>query len=361
MKKVLHIIHGLNLGGAENFIYNLLKAVDQNQYRFDFAIQEPEIKHTEFKKLIEAKGGKIIVIPDFLHNPIGQIISLRRILRNGYDYVHIHINAFINPLPAIVASHADCKVIIHSHSTQNGKGGIAGKLVHRMNKGLFLKRKFIRLACSNEAGEWMYDKRSFQVIPNAIDISIYQYNAEYRRKIRERYGLRDEYIIGQVGRLIPLKNQAFSLRIFSKLKQKAPQSNFKIMFAGDGPEKQTLMDLAKQLHIEDDVIFAGAVHDINEYYSAFDILIMPSWFEGLGLVYVEAQAAGLQAIVSDTVPMVADVSGSVIFLSLKDKDQWVEALTQNTNPYNRRFISDKINGSEFDSHIMVERMCEIYK
>ena len=82
MKKILHIIHGLNLGGAENFIFNLLKAIDQDRYRFDFAIQEPEIKHTEFKKLIEAKGGKIFVVPDFLHNPIGQIIGLRGILKN---------------------------------------------------------------------------------------------------------------------------------------------------------------------------------------------------------------------------------------------------------------------------------------
>lgn len=360
MKKILHIIHGLNLGGAENFIYNLLKAVDQNRYRFDFAIQEPEIKHKEFKKLIEAKGGKIIVIPDFLHNPIGQIICLRRIFRDGYDYVHIHMNAFINPLPAIVASHADCKVIIHSHSTQNGKGGVAGKLVHRINKELFLKRKFVRLACSNEAGKWMFSKRQFQVIPNAIDISIYQYNVESRRKIRERYGLSDEYIIGQVGRLLPLKNQAFSLRLLSKLKQNAPQLSAKILLAGDGPEKQKLMDLAKQLNIDNDVIFAGAVHDINEYYSAFDVFIMPSWFEGLGLVSVEAQAAGLQAIVSDTVPMETNISGSVIFLPLNDEKQWIEALIQNATPYNRRIISDKLKGSEFDSRIMVGRMYEVY-
>lgn len=360
MKKILHIIHGLNLGGAENFIFNLLKAIDENKYRFDFAIQEPDIKHTEFKKLIEAKGGKIFVIPDFLHNPIGQYVRLRKIFKTGYDYVHIHMNAFINPIPAIVASHAKCNVIIHSHSTQNGRGGTAGKLVHEMNKRMFLKRKFIRLACSREAGGWMFDNRFFKVIPNAIDIAKYQYNDEFRREIRERYALNDEYIIGQIGRLIPLKNQVFSLRVLSKLREKAPHLKTKLMIVGEGPEKQNLMNLVAHLHIEDEVIFSGAVHNINEYYSAFDSFIMPSLFEGLALVSVEAQAAGLKTMVSDTVTREVNISGTVTFLPLDNVSKWVDALIQNSNPYDRCIISAKLKGSEFDSLFMVEQMYEIY-
>lgn len=360
MKKILHVIHGLNLGGAENFIYNLLSAIDENEFRFDFAIQEPEIKHKKFKELIEATGGKIFVIPDFMHNPVGQVKALRHLLKNSYDYVHIHMNAFINPLPAIVAGGANCRVIIHSHSTRNGRGGAMGKLLHKLNKMCFLRDKFIRLACSSEAGRWMFGSHDFQMIPNAIDTAIYRFNEAYRHNIREKYGLTNEYVIGQVGRLISLKNQRFSIGLLAKIRKEHPELDAKLMLVGDGPQKEGLVSFARQLHVEEAVIFTGAVHNINEYYSAFDSFIMPSLFEGLALVAVEAQASGIHCVISDTVTREADITGSIKFLPLSLEDTWLECLFNFSIPYDRSIIADKVCGSEFDHSVMVKKMQRVY-
>lgn len=360
MKKILHVIHGLNLGGAENFIFNLLGAIDSSRFRFDFAVQEPEIKHTEFKRLIEAKGGKIFIIPDFLHNPAGHARALKEVLDRGYDFVHIHMNAFINPIPAIVASRFDCQVVIHSHSTRNGRGGRVGKLVHRLNKAFFLKKRYVRLSCSAEASRWMFGSASARVISNAIDVKAFAFSPETRRRIRAHFGLGEEFVMGQVGRLIPLKNQTLSINVLAELKNRLPDSGVKLMLLGEGPMEDELRCLVRERGLENDVIFAGAVHNANEYYSAFDCFLMPSWFEGLALVAVEAQAAGLRAFVSDSVTREVNISGSVEFLSIKDSAAWASRIARVAVPYDREAISESVRGSGFDSSIMARTMEVVY-
>lgn len=361
MTRILHVIHGLNLGGAENFIYNLLGAIDRERFRFDFAIQEPEIKHRKFKELIEERGGTIYIIPDFTDAPFRQAKALKSIMLRKYDCVHIHMNAFINPIPAIVASKFDCKVIIHSHSTQNGRGGLLGKFVHILNKSMFLKDRFIRLSCSREATRWMFGNRSAQVISNAIDVAKFAFSPDYRNRIREKFNLTDEFVVGQVGRLIPLKNQTFSIQVMRRLKETHPRLKAKLMLIGEGPSKDELERLALETGVGEDVIFVGAVHNVNEYYSAFDAFVMPSWFEGLGLVSVEAQAAGLKSLVSDTVTREVDITDSVEFLSLKKIDEWTEGFLKASKPYDRSLISNRVKESAFDSVKMAETMERIYE
>lgn len=360
MIKILHVIHGLNLGGAENFIYNLLGAINHDMFRFDFAVQEPEIKHTKFKELIVKAGCTIHIIPDFVRNPIGHAIHLRKIINSGYDYVHIHMNAFINPIPAIVASKGNCKVIIHSHSTSNGKGGFVGKLIHYINKSLFIKKYFIRLSCSEAAGRWMFGEKSSVVICNAINPEEYSYNGDIRRQIRASLDINDGLVIGQIGRLIPLKNQAFSINLLKTIREQVPELDVRLVLIGDGPQKEELELLAEQLDIRKYVIFTGNVHNANEYYSAFDTFILPSLIEGLAFVAVEAQANGLKTIVADTLPHELDITNSVSFISLNKPDEWVIQLIENAKEYDRHTIADKVKGSPFDVNVMVKTMEHIY-
>ncbi|MBD5283237.1 MAG: glycosyltransferase family 1 protein [Bacteroides sp.] len=193
MIKILHIIHGLNLGGAETFIFNLLSGINSDEFRFDFAIQEPEIKHKQFEKLIYDKGGKIFIIKDFFKNPVAHTQYLKRVVKTGYDFVHIHINAFINPIPAIVATQYKSRVIIHSHNSQNVRGGILSKFVHKLNTSLFLSPKFIRLSCSRKASDWMFGSRGSKMILNAVDTERYSFSEKSRNDIRSIYGIKDRY------------------------------------------------------------------------------------------------------------------------------------------------------------------------
>lgn len=359
MKKILHVIHGLNHGGAEMFIFNLLSAIDDSQYRFDFAIQEPVINYTEFQKLIEKKGGKIFIIPDFMHNPIGQAIKFQQILQQSYDIVHIHINAFINPIPAIVASRFDCNVIIHSHNTKNGKGGIIGKLLHHLNKSLFLKQKYIRLACSDLAGEWMFGKKSYTMIPNGVNISKYKYDEINRNHIRKKYNIGDAFVIGHVGRLLQLKNQSFSIKLLAKLRERHPQLNAKLILIGDGPMKDDLISLTIKYNVRDHVIFTGVIDNVNEYYSTFDVFVMPSYFEGLAFVAVEAQASGLKSFISSTVTREINITDSVTFLPISEVEPWVDAIANNID-YDRNKIASKFIKSPFNSTVLAQKMSAIY-
>lgn len=359
MKSILHIIHGLNLGGAENFIFNLLSGIDSEEFRFDFVIQEPEIKHKKFEELIIERGGRIHIINDFFKNPIAHARDLKRVIATGYDVIHIHMNAFINPLPAVLAA-GNGKVIIHSHSKQNGRGGVCGKLIHYFNRSIFLKSSFERLSCSEDASVWMFGNKGSKMIYNAVDIDKYSYKEKYRDAIRSRYSIKNEFVIGQVGRLIGIKNQAFSIRLLSKLRQKYSNLNVKLMLVGDGEDKEMLEQLADELNIAESIIFVGPVHNANEFYSAFDLLIVPSVFEGLAFVAIEAQAAGLRCVLSDAIPIEANASGQAQFCSLDDPDKWMEVIYGCCLSYDRSQIAQKIIESNFNLTRMVLSMVSVY-
>lgn len=270
------------------------------------------------------------------------------------------MNAFINPIPAIAAAASNCKVIIHSHSTQNGRGGLLGKLIHKLNKQLFLKDNFIRLSCSKAASMWMFGNKDSQNISNAVDTNKYIYNESIRNRLRSKHNLSNEYVIGQVGRLIPLKNQAFSIRLLANIIRLHPDINAKLMLVGDGSDKEKLISLARSLKISDNIIFTGNVHNANEYYSVFDSFIMTSLFEGLTYAAIEAQTAGLKSIMSDTISKEVNITDSVDFLSLAKPELWVEQLYLNSLKYDRNIISQKVIGSAFDLNVMVKSMENIY-
>lgn len=360
MKRILHIIHGLNLGGAENFIFNLLSGIDSKQFRFDFAIQEPEVRHKEFEKLIAERDGAILFMADFFKNPIAHIRDLNRVIGSGYDVVHIHMNAFINPMPAIIASRFPCRVIIHSHNSQNGRGGMMGKLLHRLNTKLFLKKDFIRLSCSELASKWMFGKKGSTMIYNAINVDKYAFNHSARLRIRSQHGITNELVIGQVGRLIELKNQQFSIRLLSELHKNKPELHAKLMLVGDGPDLKMLQTLATDLNVADSVIFTGPVNNVRDYYSAFDVFIMPSYFEGLAYAAVEAQAAGLECLISDGVTKQVNITDTVKFLPLKEQGRWLQDINSIDNSTFRPIISDRVKKSRFNLSGMVQTMEAIY-
>lgn len=362
MKKILHIIHGLNIGGAENFIFNILSNIDSKKFRFDFAIQNPQIGHQEFKKLIEETGGKIYVITDFRRNILKEYRELSEILANGYDYVHIHMNAFVNPIPAIAASRFPNKVIIHSHNTHNGSGGTIARILHLINRRLFLKKRFIRLACGTEAGKWMFNHKDFKVMDNAVNLSRFRFNQNAANSIRQKYALADEPIIGHMGRFVPEKNQKFILQIFSQMKATQPNSKTKLMLCGDGPMRKEVMELARNSGVSNDVIFTGNITDPEMYYSAFDCFILPSWFEGLAFVAIEAQASGLKVIASDTNTSEINVTGNVRFLSLQESAaKWSDAIIDALRPTDRIANAEKMRGSKHDLNRLVNTLINVYE
>lgn len=363
MKKIriLNIIHGLNKGGAESFVYNVINLLDASVYEIDIAIQNPEIKHGSIEDLMRNKGGNIHVITDFRRNLLLHIRDLHRILSSGYDYVHIHMNALVNPFPVYVASKYANKVIVHSHNTCNGSGGLLGKICHKINKHLILRRKFINIACGIDAGKWMFGNRPFTVLNNAVHLPKFTFNEAIRYQLRKKYDLKAEIVIGQVGRLADVKNHIYSFKVLKRLKEKSPDFAFKLVCVGEGELETYLKQQSDLLGISSDVIFVGGVNNPYDYYSMFDCLLLPSLFEGFAFVAVEAQASGLKVYASDCNTKDINITDAVSFFSLNDFDGCVNLLLNLQKQYDRQEISSKLIGTNFDDRVLKLKAEELYQ
>lgn len=362
MKRILHVIHGLNLGGAETLIYNIIRKSDLKCFHFDFVIQNPSIGNTSLKEYIEKIGGRIFLITDFRKNIFKHFRDIKSILAKGYDVVHIHMNSLINPIPVYASSKFANKVIIHSHNTSNGKGGLFGKIIHKLNTHLFLRNRFINLACGNDAGKWMFPSKKYTVINNAIDLEKFSYSFDNRTKIREEYEIpSDAFIIGHIGRFLPVKNQRYLVDILFQLRSSRQDIDSYLLLVGTGPQLNEIKDYANSLGLNKYVKFTGPVQNTSEIYSAFDIFLLPSLYEGFAFVAVEAQASGLYVIASENNTKEINITGNVNFLSLEEKkDRWIEKITSLIKAYDRKKMGEKLVGSEYDLNSMIKIINKIY-
>lgn len=185
--KVLHLELSENTGGIEVFLYNLYSHIDRDQFQFDFITQsDAPAKENEFKDL----GGHIIKISSYKH-PVRYYRELKTVMERGYDIIHIHKNSAANILPVVIANIVgNATVISHSHNTSPTSGGRISLLLHKVNRGYLYKAIKYHLACSQEAGKWMYgSNKEFHVIPNGIDTKRFAFNQQTRNLYRrEVYG-----------------------------------------------------------------------------------------------------------------------------------------------------------------------------
>ena len=183
-----------------------------------------------------------------------------------------------------------------------------------------------RFACSRKAGEMLFGASPFTVLPNGVDTGAFaRHDPEARARLREHLGVaEDEILLGHVGRFSAQKNHAGLLRIFAAALQRRP--NARLLLLGQGPLEAETRALAQELGVADRVIFAGVRTNVQVFYHAMDAFLLPSLFEGLPVVLVEAQAAGLPCFVSDTIDRGAAFADGVHFLPLGDTDAWAAAL-----------------------------------
>ena len=246
--KILYFIYGLNIGGAETFIYNLLTVWDEKRYHIDFVLQSKNNTNKKLLKLCKEKGCNVMVIAPFHRNPFKSAIQLNRLLsKKEYGAIHIHANAFINIIPVVVAGLQRVPVIIHSHNTRNNSAGSIGRTLHLFNRMLFSHMKIIRIACGEEAGKWMFGKKDFLVVDNAIPVEDYAFSEQKRQTIRDKYGVEKEILIGHVGRFVEAKNHEFMIKCFYEIHRNLPDS--KLILVGDGELKAQIENKCKILDL----------------------------------------------------------------------------------------------------------------
>ena len=356
MIKVLQIGMSYETGGTEVFLYNHYKEINREEIQFDFIAYKDTIS---FEEEVTKLGAKVHKVVGPRKNPIKSYKDLLQIIKeNNYDVIHINISSFANIIPVLTALQGKIpKIIIHSHN--NGMEMSKLKIVlHNLNKFITKKLKIQRLACSKSAGEFMFGSSPFEVFENAIKPQDFAYDPNKRKSIREELGIEeDSYVIGNVGRLHSQKNQSFLIDVFSKYLKLNPNSY--LLIIGQGELEQELISQAEKLGIKDRVIMPGFKSNVNDYYNAMDIFCLPSIYEGLGIVGIEAQMNGLPCIYSDKCVEEVDISKKSLFISLEEPTSWLRAIE-----YTRRTANEETRYNqpeEYDIEKNIKKLELIYK
>lgn len=314
MIRVLHVFHEMSNGGTGHFVMNYYRHMDRDKIQFDFltSVDEPGYFDEEIRSL----GGRLFRAYPFSRNPIRNYFDIARIVReNRYQIVHRHTGSAFGYFDLRAARRGGAKhLILHAHNTDVGKPA-----VHKIAKAI-LAVNCHRFACSKSAGEFLFGRRnSFEVIPNAIDMTRFSFSPVVREEMRKRLGLENNLVIGHIGRMEEQKNHQKLLSIFAEMHQIRADS--KLVCIGNGSLKTEIMAFAEQLGLSHSVLFLGQRNDVDKVIHCFDAFLFPSLYEGFPVTLVEAQTNGLPCFTSkDAVPAEVNVTGNVHYISLSESD-----------------------------------------
>lgn len=336
--RVLQVVPSLNRSaGVARVVYNWNRFHDESRVHFDFLHHSSRngiLMHNErYDEELEATGSKVYTVnyaADDLRRFMREVHEVFEKVGSSYDIVHCHMpnSAFCVLREAELAGIKHR--VLHSHLNNS-----SDKFLHRLrNVPLNAIGKHYatdRIACSEDAGHFLFGSQPFTVINNGIPLEQFAYSLESRERLRVELGIGHiDPVIGCVGRFVKQKNFPFAIRVFAKFHEAFPDG--KMLILGDGDNRDELKKTIMTEHLSDAVILAGVREDINKLYSVMDVFFMPSLYEGLPVSAVEAQAAGLPCVYSDKVPKETDITGTGAFVSLDNGvEQWVNVLTAALN------------------------------
>lgn len=361
--RVLQVLSILNQGGAENMVMNLYRAIDKEKIQFDFIVHTNE--RGAFDDEAESLGAVIYHAPKYTGTNHFQYVKWwKSFLADHPEYriLHSHIRSCASVYIPI-AKKRGLKTIVHSHSTSNGSG--FASLVKKVMQFPLRHQADYLFACSKEAGEWLFGKKAvkkdnFKVIYNGIDCERFHFNEQDRVLIREKYGIKDNFVVGNIGRHTLSKNPLFMLEIFSEIYKR--DNNARLLQVGQGEMTEQMKQKCHDLDIEQAVIFTGVHNDVEKYYSAMDVFLFPSLWEGLGIVVVEAQTNGMQCVVSNAVPVLADIGAGLFHrMDLQDSVKKWASLVISFSKSNR--LDDKtgfVRSAGYDISDIAKTMEKFY-
>ena len=319
----------MNAGGAETFLMKLYRKMDRKRYQMDFCINVKE--ECFYEQEILGLGGKLYRIPTKSENINEFKKCLTDIIKNEkYEYVLRIASNGASFLDAKIAKKAGAKVVAVRSSNSSDGAGLKMKLAHLIGRFLFERYIDVRIAPSDLAAKYTFGDRNYRngkvhILHNAIDLDVFKYNEEERKRVRKQLGLTDTSIVyGHVGRFMSQKNHSFLLEVFNEIYKANAEA--KLLLVGNGELENEIRNIVSKYDLEDAVVFAGVRQDIPAILSAMDAFVFPSLYEGMPNTVIEAQATGIQCFVADTITREADITGLVRFLPIDNKQTWVECL-----------------------------------
>lgn len=321
--RVLQVVTKMDRGGLETMLMNYYRRIDRNKVQFDFLVHREE--RGAYDDEIELLGGKIYRLPRLVSWSVSYLSSLNNFFDEHpkYKIIHVHQDCLSSVILKVAAQHDIPVRIAHSHNADQDKNiKYPIKLWYRRSIPRYATNLF---ACGRDAGDWMFRGAPYSIINNAIDAAAYSFNQDKHTEMRYRLNLTDELVVGHVGRFNTQKNHPFLLEIFAVLVKKEP--NAVLLLVGGGANMSKTQAKAQALGITENVRFLGVCSDVTDLMQAMDVFVFPSLYEGLGIALIEAQAAGLPCVVSDTIPKEAYLTDLVKSESLSDSpDIWAEKI-----------------------------------
>ena len=326
--RVLFFLETFGLGGVESFVVNSLEHLKSKSVDIDCCVARKTT--TLFDERIRASGVSFYDLGNTVDAFPG--IRYKRAVRlfadyladNEYDIVHIHANHGVDYCFAYVAKGAGVpRVIMHSHNTNVTCGGYKS-IGHYLFRAVFSRYADDFCACSQEAAEWLFPKYVLQageyaIVPNGIDLEEFKYSQDVHDSMRAEFGLKNQKIIGHVGRFNYQKNHEFLIESFALIAE--ARKDVTLVLVGEGELLDEVRLQVKKLGLEDRVVFAGSRADMPRLYAGFDLMLFPSRFEGLSIALLEAQASSLPIVAADTISSETVVSERLRLVPL-EKREW---------------------------------------
>lgn len=364
MKRILQLTDSIEKrNGRMSVVMNIYRKIDRSKIQFDFLVTDYgyENYYDEITKL----GGKVYFLPydklslKKIKHEFLKIVNLRK-----YDYVHYHALSKWGECVSY-AKQQNIKVIVHSHATV-----LSNSLFKSIRNRLFslniLTTADERIAISPEAGKKLFLWQSFKYIPNMVEYNRFSFSQFKRSSVRQKYNIKNEdKVIGMVGRISEQKNQLFALKVLNQLIER--KENVKLMIVGDTDKKELsyykkVKKYINENDLNEKVIFTGLVNSVGDYYSAFDILWLPSLYEGMPTVGIEAQANGMPILVSDKVTKSMKIIDAVKFLSIKNSiNLWIHFTIMLLKMNRERDALRKFKNSPFNEQSVLNEWMKLYK
>lgn len=359
--RILQVFARMDRGGAETMIMELYRNIDRSKIQFDFVVHTKD--KCAFDEEIIGLGGKLYRVPKYTginHSKYKKVWNSLFSTYPEYKIIHAHVRSTASIFLKI-AKRYGLTTIAHSHSTSNGYG-IGASIKNALQKNLLSYSDFL-LAASEEAGKWLFGSEAikednFFVLNNAINTEKFIFNKEIREEVRKKMKIDTKTVIGHVGNFKKEKNHKFLIDIFKEYHTINPNSI--LMLVGEGNLEDTIKNKVKDYGLLDSVLFLGSRSNVNELMQAMDVFVFPSLFEGLGIVAIEAQAAGLPTLVSDTLPIEVKVTDIIDFISLNASfKEWENAIFKKTN-YRREDKKIEVIQAGYDINTTVEFLKTFY-
>lgn len=361
---MLHILHSMNRGGAENALMNYYRCIDRSLVQFDFLLTNPA--KCDFEDEILSLGGRIYRVPLLsMGNPFGYIKGVNRFFKDHPEYriAHSHTSSK-SVFPLAIAKYRGVPVrIAHSHNSKS-ENGIRG-LIRNALMPLLKYTANTYFSCGEQAADWLYGKRlsrngKVRIIRNVINADRFRINPEMRRSIRKQLGIgEDAFVVGHVARFCPEKNHKFSVDILKEILSAVPDAT--LLLVGDGALRSEIAAHAKSLGVESKVKMVGVVPNVYDYEQAMDAFILPSFYEGLPLSIIEAQVSGLPCFTTKgTVSTECSVTDLVSYIPLEaGAKAWADAIA-NSRSVERIDRFEQIKAAGYDSDSAARTLQDLY-